>query len=49
MPTCVQTQFKGSSRGIEQQLKQHEVQRKGSNKLSNINVRLKKSVFFFFN
>ena len=44
MQTCVQTQFKGSSREIEQQVKQHEAQT--LNKSSNVKVRLKKSMFF---
>ena len=47
MLTCVQTQLKGSSRGIGQQVEQHEAQ--NSNKKSNVNDRLKKSVGFFKN
>ena len=43
--TCVQTQFKGSSTEIEQQVKQHEA--RTLNKLSNVKARLKRSVVFF--
>ena len=42
MVTCVQTQFKGSSREIQQQVKQTRT----LNKLINVNARLKKSVAF---
>ena len=46
MLTCVKTQFKGSSREMEQQVTQHE---NGTlNKLSNVNARLKKNVVFCF-
>ena len=41
----IQTQFKGSSREIEQQVKQYDAQT--LNELSNVNARLKKSVVFF--
>ena len=44
MLTCVQVQFKGSSREIEQQVKQHEIST--SNKKSNVKPRLKKTLFF---
>ena len=46
MLTCVQTQFKGSSIEIEQQVKQHEA--RTLNKLSNVNARLKMSVVVLF-
>ena len=46
MQTFVQTQFKGSSKDIEPQVKQHEA--RTSNKLSNVSARLKKSVVLFF-
>ena len=46
MLTCVKTQFKGSSREMEQQVTQHE---NGTlNKLSNVNARLKKNIVFCF-
>ena len=45
MLTCVQVQFKGSSREIEQQVKQHEIST--SNKKSNVKSRLKKNTVFF--
>ena len=45
MLTCVLTQFKDSSREIEQQVKQHET--RTLNKLSNVNSRRKKSVVCF--
>ena len=44
--TCVQTQFKGSSTEIEQQVKQHGA--RTLNKLSNVKARLKRSVVFLF-
>ena len=44
MLTYVQTQFKSSSRKRDEQVKQHEA--RTLNKLNNINVRLKKRVFF---
>ena len=44
MLTCVQTQFKGSSREIDQQVKQNEA--RTLNKLRNVKARLKESVFF---
>ena len=45
MLTCVQTQFKGFLREIEQEVKQHEA--RTLNKSSSVNARLKKSVAFF--
>ena len=44
MLTCVQEQFQGSSREIEQQLKQYEA--RTLNKLSNVNAWLKDNVVF---
>ena len=44
MLTCVQEQFQGSSREIEQQLKQYEA--RTLNKLSNVNAWLKGNVVF---
>ena len=45
MLTCVQTEFKGSSREIEQQVKQHEA--RTLHKLSNVNARLKRAFWVF--
>ena len=42
----MQTQFKGSSREIEQQGRRHET--RTLNKLSNVNARLKKSIVIVF-
>ena len=42
----MQTQFKGSSREIEQQGRRHET--RTLNKLSNANARLKKSIVIVF-
>ena len=42
----MQTQFKGSSREIEQQGRRHEI--RTLNKLSNVNARLKKSIVIVF-
>ena len=44
MLTCVQVQFRGSSREIEQQVKQHETST--SNKKSNVKSCLKKNTVF---
>ena len=44
MLTWIQIPFKGYSRGIEQQVKQHEAET--SNKKINVKARLKKSVIF---
>ena len=46
MLTCIKTQFKGSSKENEQQVKQHEAPT--LNTLRNVNARLKKSVDFFY-
>ena len=42
----MQTQFKGSSREIEQQGRRHET--RTLNKLNNVNARLKKSIVIVF-